>query len=244
MYRKMTAVIAALAIPIMMAACGGEDPGQAEPPGARAAPAAEAGTETNAQTQGREEVPAPTRPQRLNLSPTEEPSATRGAAKTGPKGTPGKRSQGNQITGQAPTADPPVVSPRGKQAESAASTPMVSPGGKQVEPAATRPAETATPKRRTPKTLSGDTSPTGLIPDNPETNDEVLLQDIYALMDLDQFALDPNQAIPLPDKENMSCCGVYTKQWRSETLQGRTIPQRSSTTRRSGTTPTCTCSQG
>ena len=78
MFRKMTAVIAALAIPIMMAACGGDgDPGQAEPPGARAAPAAEARAETNAQTQGREEVPAPTRPQRLNLSPTEEPSATR-----------------------------------------------------------------------------------------------------------------------------------------------------------------------
>jgi hypothetical protein len=66
------------------------------------------------------------------------------------------------------------------------------------------------------KTLSGDTSPEGLIPEDPETNDEVLLQDIYALMDLDQFALNPNQAIPLPDKENMSCCGVYTKQWRSE----------------------------
>ena len=43
-------------------------------------------------------------------------------------------------------------------------------------------------------------SPEDLIPDDPQTNDEVLLQDIYALMDLDQFALNPNEAIPLPGK--------------------------------------------
>ena len=35
-----------------------------------------------------------------------------------------------------------------------------------------------------------------LVPDDPETNDRVLLQDIYAQIDLEQFALDPNEPIP------------------------------------------------
>ncbi len=205
MFRKMTAVIAALAIPIMMAACGGDgDPGQPEPPGARAAPAAEAGTETNAQARGREEIPAPTRPQRLNLNPTEEPSATRGAAKTAPGGNPEGKQRENPQTGRAPAATETASPERAPTAaEEAAAKRAASAGA-------------ATPRSRAPKSLTGDTSPEDLIPENPETNDEVLLQDIYALMDLDQFALNPNQATPLPDKENMSCCGIFTKAWYSE----------------------------
>ena len=82
MFRKMTAVTTALAISIMLAACGGDkDPARTEPPGARAAPAAEAGADTNARTPGQGEIPAPTRPQRLNISPTEEPSGTGRAAR-------------------------------------------------------------------------------------------------------------------------------------------------------------------
>ena len=48
------------------------------------------------------------------------------------------------------------------------------------------------------ETGSGPTStvsPLDLIPENPKANDTVLLQDIYDLMDLDQFALDPTQPI-------------------------------------------------
>ena len=37
--------------------------------------------------------------------------------------------------------------------------------------------------------------PEDLIPEDPATNDTVLLQDIYELMDLDQFALDPTEPI-------------------------------------------------
>ena len=208
MFRKMTSVITALAIPIMMAACGGEgDPGQTEPPGARAAPAAEAKAETNARTREREEVPTPTRPQRLNLSPTEEPSATRGAAKTAPGANPGGKQRENPQIGRAPTATATASLERAPTyAEQTATKRAAS-------------AEAATPRRKAPRTLSGDTFPAGLIPEDPETNDEVLLQDIYALMDLDRFALDPNQAIPLPDKEYMSCCGVYTKEWYSERVR-------------------------
>ena len=35
-----------------------------------------------------------------------------------------------------------------------------------------------------------------VVPEDPETNDRVLLQDIYAQIDLEQFALDPDQPIP------------------------------------------------
>ena len=37
--------------------------------------------------------------------------------------------------------------------------------------------------------------PEDLIPEDPATNDTVLLQDIYELMDLSQFALDPTEPI-------------------------------------------------
>ena len=178
MLRKITAVMAALAVSIMMAACGGEgDPGNAEQPAARAAPAAEAGT--SAATQGQGGAPAPTRPQRLDLSPTEEPSGTGRAAETAPAGTPEGRPQGNQKTGQA-------TAPTEAATEAA-------------------PSEAATTPGAAPKTLTGDMFPEDLIPEDPETSDEVLLQDIYALM-------DPDQPVPLPrDFENLGTLGG----WRS-----------------------------
>ena len=37
--------------------------------------------------------------------------------------------------------------------------------------------------------------PGDLIPEDPQFNDQILLQDIYARMDLDQFGLDPNEPI-------------------------------------------------
>ena len=40
-----------------------------------------------------------------------------------------------------------------------------------------------------------------LVPDDPRTNDQVLLQDIYSRIDLSQYALDPNQPIPPPDED-------------------------------------------
>ena len=107
MFRKMTAVTTALAISIMLAACGGDkDPARTEPPGARAAPAAEARAETNARTPGQGEIPAPTRPQRLNISPTEEPSGTGRTAetRTAPAGSPGGEQRENPKTGKAPAA--------------------------------------------------------------------------------------------------------------------------------------------
>ena len=48
-----------------------------------------------------------------------------------------------------------------------------------------------------PKAVTGDPMTIAeLVPEDPRTNDPVLLQDIYAQTDLEQFALDPNQPIP------------------------------------------------
>ena len=38
-----------------------------------------------------------------------------------------------------------------------------------------------------------------LVPVDPRTNDRVFLQDIYAQIDLEQFALDPDQPIAVPE---------------------------------------------
>ena len=41
-----------------------------------------------------------------------------------------------------------------------------------------------------------------LVPEDPRTNDRVLLQDIYAQIDLEQFALDPDQPLPQQGSES------------------------------------------
>ena len=47
------------------------------------------------------------------------------------------------------------------------------------------------------KAVTGDPKTIAqLVPEDPRTNDQVLLQDIYAQIDLEQFALDPDQPIP------------------------------------------------
>ena len=47
------------------------------------------------------------------------------------------------------------------------------------------------------KAVTGDPKTIAeLVPEDPRTNDQVLLQDIYAQIDLEQFTLDPDQPIP------------------------------------------------
>ena len=47
------------------------------------------------------------------------------------------------------------------------------------------------------KAVTGDPKTIAeLVPEDPRTNDQVLLQDIYAQINLEQFALDPDQPIP------------------------------------------------
>ena len=72
-----------------------------------------------------------------------------------------------------PTAAPePTTTPRGKTG---------------VKPEASGPAGAMSPQ--------GNPKISDLVPDSPRTNDQVLLQDIYARIDLGQFALDPNEPI-------------------------------------------------
>ena len=75
-----------------------------------------------------------------------------------------------------------------------------------VEPATkTAPRETnngtAPVDMPTPKSIPGlpiveGPAITDLVPEDPKTNNQVLLQDIYEQIDLEQFALDPNEPIP------------------------------------------------
>ena len=109
MFRKMTAVTTALAISIMLAACGGEKgTNQTEPPGARAAPAAEARAETNARTPGsggnpRAHQAAATQPQPHGRRP-QGPGSTRPRPGPRPQEAPGESSGKTRKQGTHPAA--------------------------------------------------------------------------------------------------------------------------------------------
>ena len=129
-------------------------------------------------------------------------SATTAApsARTSPGPTPSSGS------GPADTPIPVPTRPQRIQGLGATPTPQAPPASPATpEPTATRPAanQTTAPTGQTPR--DGDIPVDDLIPANPQTNDQILLQDIYALMDLSEFALDPSDPIPLfiTDKNGM-----------------------------------------
>lgn len=67
------------------------------------------------------------------------------------------------------------------------------------------PKETTQPQQEppvTPTRVPQNLKLEDLVPDNPLTEETVLLQDIYDRMDLDQFALDPNSPIQIPGRRN------------------------------------------
>ena len=80
-------------------------------------------------------------------------------------------------------------------------TPTALPGAIKEKPAKTAEPETKqTGEEPTSngavKAVTGDPKTIAqLVPEDPRTNDQVLLQDIYAQIDLEQFALDPDQRI-------------------------------------------------
>ena len=163
MLRRITATALAIAIAITTLACGGGD----DPPQpVSQAPQGQA-TVTQAPAETQPQDPMPTRPQRLDLSPTTEPAEEK-----------------TQPTPEATTGDTQGRNPEATQPAEAAGTPSTA---------------VQTPEAR-PELPAGTGSPLELIPQDPETSDEVLLQDIYALMDLDRFALNPNEPIPLPEE--------------------------------------------
>ena len=81
-------------------------------------------------------------------------------------------------------------------------TPTALPGAIKEKPAKTSEPEAKQAGREpasngAAKAVTGDPMTIAeLVPEEPRTNDRVLLQDIYAQIDLEQFALDHDQAIP------------------------------------------------
>ena len=81
-------------------------------------------------------------------------------------------------------------------------TPTVLPGAikekpaKKSEPKAKQASEEPTSNGAVKPVTGNPMTIAQLVPEDPRTNDQVLLQDIYAQIDLEQFALDPDQPIP------------------------------------------------
>ncbi len=104
----------------------------------------------------------------------------------------------------AAPAGTPVPAPTRPQRLEGLTTPTAEPGPTRENtpppsPAKTAPGDGAPATQEPEPTESGPSSTTALpIPENPQTDDRVLLQDIYARMDLEQFALDPAAPIPFP----------------------------------------------
>ena len=188
MFRQILATGAILAISLAALACsGGDGPTPAEVPGGPQ-PAAGATTETQEQPQA--QAPALTRPERSDLTTT-RPAPERSDL------TPTKPAPEAQATRTPATG----AEPETKQAPG----PTQPPTENVQQTATTQPAATAqgpgeggqTPEAITPQPPK-PASPEDLIPQDPRTNDQVLLQDIYDRMDLQQFALNPNEPIPPP----------------------------------------------
>ena len=173
MPRRIIAAIAALTISIASIACSGSETPPATGAGTAPPAQAQAQPESAPQGPGPVRVTRPTRPPRLDLSQTGTPAETRKNEMTQPAQAPPNAQAGGERTQDTPAqTQPPAAQTDG------------APAGAPEKPAGPLSPEGLTP---------GD-----LIPEDPETNDEVLLQDIYALMDLDRFALDPGAPIPIP----------------------------------------------
>ena len=100
------------------------------------------------------------------------------------------------------TRTPPPIPTRPGRIDYLLRTPTVTPKpavkqGTKPERSQTSGAERGTESNgaRTPGETHQPKGIAALVPEDPRTNDQVLLQDIYAQVDLEQFALDPNEPI-------------------------------------------------
>ena len=148
--------------------------------GSEAPPETGTGTAPPAQTQAQAEN-APRGPGPVRVTrPTRPPRLNLGQT-----GTPAETRQTEETQSAQPTAQ---AAERTQDAPASTQPPAA-----QADRAPEKPASPPSPENLAP----GD-----LIPEDPETNDEVLLQDIYALMDLDRFALDPGAPTKLPPEKS------------------------------------------
>ena len=110
---------------------------------------------------------------------------------------------------EANTAIPPTRPQRIENIREAATTQAQQPTPEPAGPEPDTPAEPQQPEGGNPGTgteAGPATDIDNLIPENAQFNDRVLLQDIYARMDLQKFALNPGEPIefldPPGDKRN------------------------------------------
>ena len=168
---KKTLMLCIAMFAVLLTACGGEEPAGTQQLDLPVSPASQ-------ETSTAPSAPMPTSPQRLDLDALLTPQPTPAGEPQDPiragENPPGADSTGNREPGGATGESRPDAA--AKDANFGA-TPgdtgdkSASPGGSGV-------------------------NITDLVPQDAETNDQVLLQDIYAQMDLGEFALDPNGPIP------------------------------------------------
>ena len=137
---------------------------------------------------------------------TPEP-AGQDAEEVGTTARAGSGSETSTQTGEArqPTPAPrateraPSTSGQGPSANPAGAASEAEPTPRAVGPTAAVPAPgllpTAAPVSQAETQPSEPADPDALVPSNPQLTDQVLLQDIYAKIDLEQFALDPEEPI-------------------------------------------------
>ena len=63
-------------------------------------------------------------------------------------------------------------------------------------------------------------NPRDNVPDNPQLTDQILLQEVYAQMDLEQFALDPNQPIAPKDLNAYLVVGPLESEFNLSEVKG------------------------
>ena len=174
--RKLLNIGVIFFILAIVTACGSEEEDKISE-GAQTGPAAPGAAE-----QASSSPPVPTKPKRLDgltASPKEEKRVDQPAST-------GSQLQIEKSTDGAAVSVTPTGSPEERQS------------GQKTGPEANIPTPRASSETKAPQIRNpvGRISIEGLIPDNPQTNDQVLLQDIYAQIDLEQFALDPKEPIP------------------------------------------------
>ena len=136
-----------------------------------------------------------------NIERGESGSATAAAAPTKTPETEPARAQRLDHLLPSPTAKPDPAAtktrPRATDAMETKAAEKPTPAG---EPGETESAVAPTREPRETESAVTPASPrfniADLVPENPQTNDQVLLQDIYEQIDLEQFALDPGEPIP------------------------------------------------
>ena len=167
---KKTLMLCIAMFAVLLTACGGEEPAGTQQLDLPVSPASQ-------ETSTAPSAPMPTSPQRLDLDALLTPQPT-------PAGEPQDPTRAGE--------NPPGADRTGNREPSGAT------GINRPDDGTNNPSSGATPGDTRDKNASPGNSGvniTDLVPQDAETNDQVLLQDIYAQMDLSEFALDPNGPI-------------------------------------------------